>query len=133
MTDTRALDLRKILHKGLTSIVYVLRFRKVRKNRGTGMTEASENQAKLPELLDSEAIGKQFNLSEHTIDVLLETYGFQQQVKVPGHYGYCYAPTQSKGASHCDTLKVLGYSGDLQPFYRPLWRQTIIESFRGYL
>ena len=98
------------------------------------MTEPSENQNKSAELLDSEAIGKFFSLSERSVDVLLESYGFQSEVRVPGLYGgYCYAPTKSKGSQHCDTLKIDKFTDESQLVYRPLWRQTILETLKAYL
>lgn len=85
------------------------------------------------EPVDAKQIGKHFGLSERSIDILLTSYGFQKEVHIHGAIKECYAPTKVRGAAHCDSLKIIGYSEDDEPYYRPLWRDSIYNALRAYL
>jgi hypothetical protein len=93
---------------------------------------SDENKIPL-EPVDAKEIGKHFGLSERSIDVLLKTYGFQTEVHIDGASKECYVPTKGRGSAHCDSLKIMGYTEDDEPYYRPLWRDTIYNALRAYI
>lgn len=91
-------------------------------------------EKKLPlEPVDAKQVGKHFGLSEESIDILLESYGFQAQVYLEGVPRKCYVPTKGKGSAHCDSLKIMGYTENDEPYYRPLWRESIYNALRAYI
>lgn len=93
----------------------------------------SEEKGFLLEPVDAKQIGKHFGLSERSIDILLKSYGFQAEVHLEGVSDDCYVPTKGKGSAHCDCLKIMGYTEDSEPYYRPLWRESIYNALRTYI